>query len=312
MKKLLSFFLIIFFVGCATHKEVVSKPKPLPSWYLNPPKSDNKFVYVTGSGIDKKHAILDALSNFISRYSITISSKFESKVASFGGGLSSKSSRQNIEAIVKKFEVSNYEVVKAERYSFDKFFVLLKIDLKALYNNLKEKLDSRFKIYKMEFVSISKKDLLTQYIELQNLYKKLEKEKNYIFILKLMNDSFNEKKYLDFISTVKKRILYVKSNLYVEIKGDNESILKDIEHYLSMKGIKIGKSDIKMYVKTEKKENSNYVRLNIYHIYISVKYKNSLIATNSFKVILPSSVELNGKLFDNIKNLSLRQFFNIN
>jgi TusA-related sulfurtransferase len=311
MKKLIFPLFLILLIGCAEHKVDVYKPKPIPSWYLNPPQGNENIIYVSGSGIDKKQAILNALSNFISRYSITISSNIETKVKSFGGGLYNKQSSNEIKATVKKFEVSNYTVVKAEQYSYDKFLVLIKIDIYKLYENLKNKLDNRFKDYKNQYNFILNQNLLKQYIDLQKLYTKLKNEENYIFILKIMNKNFNEKSYLSFINKVKNKLYEIKNNLYIEIISNNKKIAEDIKKYLTNKGIKIGKSSIKMIINVNKKTSTSYMNLITYNIYINVKYKNEIIGSNFFKIILTPKSNISGYLFNEIKNLSLENFLNL-
>lgn len=314
MKNIIFFlFLSFLIVGCSSHKVNVSQvqQKSLPNWYLNPPQSSKNYVYITGSGIDKQQAILNALSNFISRLSINISSTFENKIASYGGGLYNKQSMQDIKATVNKFQVTNYTVVRAEQYSFDKFLVLIKVDMNKLYENLKNQLDNRFNTYENEFKYILNENLLKQYIDLKKLYSKLEKEKNYIFILKIINEKFNDKKYLDFINKVKSRLLYVKEHLYVEIDSNNSIIKEDIKKYLTAQGIKLGKSDIKIKINVIKRSFTSYMSLVTYQIYMNVEYKNNVIGNNFFKIVVPKNTNISGYLFNMIKNMSLEKFLNL-
>jgi hypothetical protein len=311
MKKFIFLFSFLFLVGCGSNNVYVSKPKPIPSWYLNPPQSTQQFVYVTGSGIDKKEAILNALSNFISRYSITISSDFETKSESFGGGLYNKNSVNNIKATVKKFEVSNYDVIKARQYSFDKFFVLVRVDINKLYQNVKNSLDNRFKEYKKEYHLISSENPLNKLIDLNKLYSKIKEEKNYISILKVMNNNFNEEPYLSFINKVKNRLYSLKNSIHIEIDSDNNIFAEDVKKYLINKGIKIGRSDIKLEININKRNSYSFVKLVTYQIYINVKYKNNIIGNNFFKVVTTQNSTVNGYLFNDIKNLSLEEFLNL-
>jgi len=310
MKKIFSFFFFFLLIGCS-QKQVAIEPKPIPNWYLNPPKSNERFVYVTGGGINKRAAILNALSNFISRYSVTISSNFESKAQDFGGGLANKNSIYNIKATVKKFEVSNYDVIKAERYKFDQFLVLVRVDVNKLYKDLENKLNNRFKKYKDKYRVILNKNTLKQLIEIKELYSQLKKEEDYIYVLKLMNSNFNEKKYLSFINEVKRKLESLKNSVYVEVLSNNKIIAEDIKRYLTNKSIKIGKSNIKIIVNVKKRKSSSFVNLIVYEIYINVKYKNSIIGSNYFKVTTVQKSSINGYLYNDIKELSLEKFLNL-
>jgi len=311
MKKLVFFLLFILLTGCA-HKQavIVAKPKPMPAWYLNPPQSNNKIVYVTGGGISKKAAVLNALSNFVSRYSVTISSNFQTKLQDFGGGVANKNMAYNIKATVKKFEVSNYEIVKTERYKFDQFLVLIKVDIDKLYANIKNRLDSRFAEYKDVYNNILKENPLKQLIDLQKLSLKLENEKSYIYILKTMNQNFNSNQYLSFINKVKNRLDSLKNSIHIQISSNNFKITEDIKRYLTSNGIKVGNSQIKLIVNV-KKRKSSMMNLVVYEVYLTTKYIGSIIGSNYFKIIAPQNADINGYLFNDIKNMSIEKFFNL-
>jgi len=311
MKKFIFFLLFILLAGCAnTQKAVIVKPKPMPTWYLNPPQSNDKIVYVTGAGINKKEAVLNALSNFIARYSVTISSQFQSKLQDFGGGIASKKAAYNIQATVKKFEVSNYEIVRTERYKFDQFLVLIKVDINRLYENVKNKLDNRFEEYRSVYKNIVKENPLKQLINLQQLSSKLKNEKSYIYVLKTMNQSFNAKKYLSFIDEVKNRLDSLKNSIHVQISSNNFKIVEDIKRYLTSNGIKIGNSQIKLIANVKKRKSST-MNLIVYEVYITTKYRGSIIGSNYFKITVPQNSDISGYLFDDVKNMSIEKFFNL-
>jgi len=310
MKKLLFFLLFILLTGCAHKQIVVVKPKPMPTWYLNPPQNNDKIVYVTGAGINKKEAILNALSNFVSRYSVTISSDFQTKLQDFGGGIADKNAAYNIKATVKKFEVSNYEIVKTERYKFDQFLVLIKVDTNKLYENVKNKLNNRFEEYKSAYENILQENPLKQLIALQKLSLKLENEKSYIYILKTMNQNFNAKKYLSFINKVKNRLDSLKNSIHIQISSNNFQIVEDIKRYLTSNGINIGNSQIKLIVDV-KKRKSSIMNLVVYEIYLTTKYKGSIVGSNYFRITVPQNSDINGYLFDDVKNMSIEKFFNL-
>ena len=307
MRILLYFFLILF-LGCGTQPVKVHKIT-LPKWYLNPPKSNDTYVYVTGEGFSKKEAILNALNNFVARYNLTISSKFESKQEDFGGGIANRDVKYKISAIVKKFNISNYEVIKAQRYTFDKYLVLVRVNVKKLATNLEFRLDNRFKEYSKIYKSILEENPLSRLIKLKELVKKLEDEKHYIYALKLMDPNFNGKKYLYFIDKVKNEYLKLKQTVKVEVISSNLAVKKDIERFLSKNDIKIGRSPIKIIATVNTRKSS--FNLVVYDIFVKVKYKGSIIGSNYFKIIIPVTSNLNGYLFDDIQNLSLKDFLHL-
>jgi len=301
------FFLIVFFIflGCSVKQE---KRPSLPNWYLNPPKS-SEYVYETGSGNSKKEAVLNALSNFVASLNVKISSEFSLKKEAFSGALYSKSTQYKLKAEVSKIEISNYEVVKVYPY-FDKILVLVKIDKKKLFENLKTKLDMRFKEYKKRFEKIRQKNSLSQFIELKKLEKSLKDEIVYLNFLKSLNPSFNQKPYFNFIEEVNNYLNGLKVS--VKIVSASFEAKEDIKRYLSSKGVYVDKnSNLILEVKVLSKENKSIMDLMVYNIYITLKEKDKLISTNSFKIILPKTTTLSGNLYDEIKDLSLEKFFNL-
>ncbi len=310
-KRFFFFFAFFLLTGCVKQNvSVPLKPKPLPSWYLNHPKSDGRYVYATGSGINKKEALLNALSNFISMFSVKITSSININKKNFGGGLYNRSAKYDVKAVIGNFEVTNYEILKVYPYKFDRVLLLLKVDTKKLFENMKAKLDERFKGYKVKFSVISKENRIKQIIDLDSFVKKLQKEKEYIYTLKVMNPNFNEKPYLDFINKVYNYALNIKSSTKVSIKCDNFSIKQDIEKYLSKHGIKVGKSELEIKVIVKRKRSNSIMNLSVYNIYVYLQKNSQTLSSNSFKIVVPANVNLSGQLYDEIKKLSLKQFFN--
>ncbi len=312
MHKIFLFFLFLFIIsGCSSHTYVAPKPKKLPVWYLNPPKNSENIVYVTGSGINKKEAILNALSNFIAGYSIKISSVLNINKKSFGGGLYNKNVNYDVKAVISGFEVSDYEVVKVYQYKFDNVLVLVKVDTSKLFDIQKAKLDDRFNRYRLEFRTLLKENKIKRLIGLENLLRKLDKEKNYLYVLKGMNPKFDIKKYLTFIDTVYNTYLRTKTSLKICVKCNVLPIKRDIEKYLIKHNVKIGNSDTVLDVKINKKSSDSIMSLEVYNIYLILKKEDTVIGSNGFKIVVPKNANLNNQLYDEIKNLNIKEFFNI-
>ena len=311
MRKFFSFFLFLLILGCRSNQVTVHKPKPLPSWYLKPPKSDKRYVYVTGSGINKNTAVINALSNFIALYSIKISSSLTINKFNSNGGLYNRSSKYDVKAVIGKLKVTNYEILKVYPYRYNKILVLVRVDKEKLFDNLKNKLDEKFASYKMRYQQYEQENPIKQLIDLELLQKDLQKELEYIDILKIMNKKFNEKPYINFIRKVDKKILDLKKSIKIDLKSNNYYIKKDIEKFLLKKGLKVGKSNIKLNVKVNKKESKQIMNLVVFNIYYELMTKNNIIASNSIKIILPKHSNLNNALYEEIKDKSLKDFFNL-
>jgi hypothetical protein len=289
-------FVVLLFLGCAGNKQ----PK-IPSWYLKPLGED----YATGSGYTKKEAVFNALSNFVAKYGVGISSSLDINKKNYSGGLYLKNSAYSLKAEVSKIEISDYRVVKVYPYKY-RFLVLVKVDKKRLFNRLKSSLDERFKGYKEQFLAIKKENSIKQLIDLKNLLKELEKEKRYIKFLKALNPSFNQKPYMDFIEDVKQQFIKLKHCVKIEIECNNFAIKKDIEKYLNEHDIKVSKSPLKLKVKVIKKSSKGIINLDVYNIYTSLSDNTG---TNHFKIVVPKNTDISGYFYDEVKNMDLEKFF---
>ena len=127
-----------------------------------------------------------------------------------------------------------------------------------------------------------------------------------------MNENFNEKPYLDFIREVKERFYNLKNSLRIEIISNDKTFAEDIKKYLTSHSIKIGKSDLKLFVKVFRRNSKSFMDLVVYNVYLETKYKNNVIGSNHFKIIIPKNGSLEGYLYDEIKSLSIEKFFNLN
>jgi len=124
-----------------------------------------------------------------------------------------------------------------------------------------------------------------------------------------MNEKFNEKEYLSFIYEVKNKLDSLKSSISIEVISNNHIIAEDIKKYLTNHNIKITKSPIKMVINVKAKRSS--LDLIAYEIYINVKYKNTIIGSNYFRILLPKSSSLSGYLYSEIKSLPLEKFLGL-
>ena len=289
-------FVVLLFLGCAGNKQ----PK-IPSWYLKPLGED----YATGSGYTKKEAVFNALSNFVAKYGVGISSSLNINKKNYSGGLYLKNSAYSLKAEVSKIEISDYRVVKVYPYK-EKFLVLVKVDKKKLFNKLKFSLDERFKGYKEQLEAIKKENSIKQLIDLKKLFKELKKEKRYIQFLKALNPFFNQKPYMDFIENVKQQLIKLKHCVKIEIECENFAVKKDIEKYLNEHNIKVSKSPLKLKVKVIKKSSKGIINLDVYNIYTSLSDNTG---TNYFKIVVPKNTDISGYFYDEIKNMDLEKFF---
>ena len=146
MKILLAFFILLFVSGCGSDKKLqVAAPKPLPSWYTNPPISDNQYLYEIAEGVDKKEAIANALDAMAATLSVEIASEYKSQTTIKDGAVSSYQHDvdNTVQTKVNVIRISNYKVMESKEQGFRRHLVLIQSDKKALFEDLKKELDEK-------------------------------------------------------------------------------------------------------------------------------------------------------------------------
>ncbi len=143
---------------------VVHEPKPLPSWYTNPPKSSERFLYEVAEGVDKQDAITKALNLMASTLSVTIASEYESRTTARSGSINSyqQDVENTVQADVKPIRISSYQLLESTEQSFRRHLVLIKSDRQQLFETLKKELDENIALLASQESNIQNKNVIEQ------------------------------------------------------------------------------------------------------------------------------------------------------
>ena len=249
MKSLLTLFIItLLFSGCSSNNEpLVSTPKPLPSWYTNPPQSDEAFLYEVAEGHDKKEAIANALALLAATLSVTVSSEHHSKTTTSTGR--DKRYQQDItdkvKTEVKPIHISNYTVLESRQQSFRRYLVLIKSDKKVLFNSLKSALDETLLRLQAQESNIGNKNVLEQlafYSDAKESYATLQQT---LKVMHVLNADFDGTPYIEQAQHYTKRYNDLRANITFSFTSnkDAEQLLPVLTAGLNKEGMSIQNRD---------------------------------------------------------------------
>ncbi len=274
---LLALGIILLTAGCGGSKPApapVVKKKPLPSWYLNPPKDDARYMYGVGSAEDRDAAIKAALVDMVSKLGVSIESSMESTQETLNNYYANSVSKSTIKAQVSKIRISNYEVVAAQRISYREFAVLIKSDKHALFAGLKKEVDGKLEQMKERLKLAKSMDRLSRY----NLKKKLAQEAKEltanVYILAQLRPDFNDKPYLQEIQRIQEAFEKEKAQLAFGVFAKNKEasiFAEKITNYLTSKGLSVKRSPNSLKITVESSMNVVYSTFTIAVVKVKIK-----------------------------------------
>ncbi|MCJ7766501.1 MAG: LPP20 family lipoprotein, partial [Thiovulaceae bacterium] len=159
------FFSLLLFSGCASQKKVAAyEPKPLPSWYTNPPRSSEQSLYEVAEGADKQDAIAKALNLMASTFSVTVASEYRSHETQRSGGIEryQLDVENSVRADVKPIRISNYHVMESAKQGFRRHLVLVKSDKGQLFESLQKELNEKTALLESQEGSTKNKNVIEQ------------------------------------------------------------------------------------------------------------------------------------------------------
>jgi hypothetical protein len=220
------FFLILFFLGCAT--------KEAPNWYINTPKDNSLYIYASADGYSKQEAIDNALNLIASKLKVKISSTLNLIKSQIQNNYSTniyKNISQNITTKIDNFTFYNYVIDKIKKIN-DKYYVVVKINriktAQKILNSIKERL-SVFKTY--SYIE-NLKNLNLKIKELRNLKKDYE-------IAKLLDPKIENIKINNKIQKYENELKKISLNVYSNSKELKEDVLSHLSKFTISKTPKI-------------------------------------------------------------------------
>ncbi len=243
MKTLLTLFLIaLSFYGCGAEKgPTVTAPKPLPSWYTDPPQSNDHFLYEVAEGVDKKEAIANALDLMVSTLSITVSSEYTSQTTVRSGAI--ESSQHDVDntvaTSVKAIRISNYTVVESTEQGFRRHLVLIKSDKARLFESLKKEFDEKLTRLESQENNLQTKNVIEKLRFYKQANNGLIATGQTLNVMNVLNRNFDSAPYLTAASHYKNSYddLRAKITFGFDANGDAVNLIEPIKAGLSAKGL---------------------------------------------------------------------------
>lgn len=313
-KLLKSFLLLIsaalIFTGCGGSSSAAipaAKPIPAPAWISAPLPSDNdKFMYGMSVESDRESAIKAALSDMIAKLGTTIESSYESNEEVQGAFVNSNIKNQ-IKSGVSKVKINNYKVIKSHKVSYREFAVMIETDKQKLVKGLKENLEAQKKAISQNYDSLKGRDALTRYKTKKELSGSASRLLSEVLIISELDESFNKKENLDYITKKQKEFLAEAKRLQFFVDGNEKSakFADSIKNYLSQNGYNVtntNKNAVQIKVKTTDNINhSNSMKIAVLTIDVSVFDKQQRIGGKSVVV----KERYNGSITSVYKNASI-------
>jgi len=264
MKILLTFFILLFVSGCGSDKKLqVAAPKPLPSWYTNPPISDSQYLYETAEGVDKKEAVANALDAMAATLSVEIASEYKSHKTVRDGAVSSYQHDvdNTVQTKVNAIRISNYKVIESKEQGFRRHLVLIKSDKKALFADLKKELDEKIILLQDKEHQIGNKNIVEQlrfYRETDSSFVTLESTLN---VMNVLNRGFDSTPYLKTKSHYTTRYSALLNKVTVSLESNNhaEGLIAPVQAALSAKKIIVQNRQDSYHLTIEIDAKINYV-----------------------------------------------------
>jgi len=245
MKSLLTLLLIALFAGgCgADKKPLTTAPKPLPSWYSNPPQSNERTLYEVAEGRDKKEAIANALDLMVSTLSITVASQYKSQTTVRSGAVESyqHDADNTVSTDVKAIRISNYRVVEGQEQGFRRYLVLIESDKRQLFESLKKEWDEILLLLETQEPGISHRNVIEQL----RFYKQADRDLSAIEptlnVMHVLNGSFDTAPYLTAIGHYRDRYGDLRARITFSFNANDAArhLVEPLKAGLSAQGLLI-------------------------------------------------------------------------
>lgn len=218
----------------------------LPTWYLNPPSSDEQFLYGVGEGANFQEAKHMALSAVAEEISVAISSKVEKRESLTtvnNDSIYGKQFSQKVTAEVSKVKFSKIEVLKNEIQG-GKAFVLVSVDRQALEAQEKGEIERSLADLEAMYVSSLKDPVYRRFTKLKKIVEEKEKVVSKLNIIQGLNDSYDPTPVYAKMLQYSDDLRHIQDNLSIYVQPEKGNlIVKDIlESALSADSVKVSAS----------------------------------------------------------------------
>lgn len=278
MMNLQYFFVLMLigsvFSGCGGTKPapLSYEPKPLPSWYLNPPGNSAAYLYGIGEGANLEEAKKNALDNMVSQLGISISSNYASKMSSHKSYREyvTKDTSFEVKSEVSKIRISNYEVIQREQYKYNRFMLLVRSNKEQLTQSLVKELKAKTKRLETQRRTLASSNPLSRYQFYDRSQKEIKEMFSTVLVLDTLDTSFSDEIYASTVETINAEFQALKRDMTFSLSYDSNS-----------KGFK---EEIQVALTNEDKRVVEKQRNNKNHISIVLRTTAEYAKSNGFNI----------------------------
>lgn len=232
---------ILIFTGCSGKKPAREvKLKPVPSWYLTPPASNDLVLYATGEGTSKEVAIKNALNSMASTLSVSVASQYESSATERRGTVNTTDVTVNnaVQSDVKKIRISNYTVEAYDMRTMLEHYVLIKSDKEQLFTSLKNELDRKFSMFREKEQTYKKLNILERIGLYRTEADALGEVENTLVVMDVLHPGFDAGPYTVQTNSIHQAYKDAMNAVSFSIQNDSNSqgLVSPIKAALSKRG----------------------------------------------------------------------------
>ncbi len=280
------FSLIILMImnGCSSKpKPIVSAENQVPSWFLNPPQTDNTYMYGVAIANSRQGAIKKALDDMISKLSINIKSTYNSKVQQ-NNYYTDTNISNNIKTTISLIKINNYKVLRTKLIGYNKFAILIQTNKRKFVHGLIVNLNNMRKRINLRYSLLKHQNVIMRYHALKQLTKNAKKMQHTLQIIDELthNQKFDKLLYLADIIRVEQRFLTLKNKLTFYIKPNKNSSLfiEAMKDFLTKHNFTVFNKKNKNSINLHIKVNDNIYKnkyMNIITIYVKIQIFNNAL-----------------------------------
>ena len=216
---------LFLFTSCNGASPLAQQKAAGAAWVNSTPSDNSAYYYSVADGATMTDAKNNALADISSRISVSVNASFSSSLSASRLGdneeVTSKI-KQDVVTKAKEIEYSNVEVQESYNDG-ERWYVLVQVDRNLLAQSYVDKLTKVDNQLKNEWDIFSSASMFEK-LKLSNGINALLSQTDNIFpILKTIQPSFDDSKYLDRYTMYTKQIRDAQNNLVFSIKADNNS-----------------------------------------------------------------------------------------
>lgn len=256
---------LLFITGCGGASPSVTQ---IPSWFLNPPKSDPIYYYGVGEGKNVDAAKANALAQIGGSISTTVSSNMQIDTEVTNGDVN-EAMRSQTKASVDAIKFTGVEVVKSTQQGM-KIYTKVRVDRHALFDAQKTEFNKLYKKLNTLYSSSKESNILNVLRNTAKMKKLANASLAKLPILKTIETDFNASAYQKKILSILSAIRDAKRETIVYVTSKSaQGYMNVLKSYISSYG---------MTLVDNPKSVSN--KKNLLRVNVSISAKQKHIKTN--------------------------------